>query len=161
MFVSPSTCSSANDEKKTSSSSSSSSSSRRHDGGHVVCAREVSSSGAVAYVLAMKKSSVASTMNGKKVVFVDLPATGSQLMPGRPFAMVEGEQGNVVTLESPVTGEVVEINERLLQEEPELVGGGGDDGWLVRVDPLLDDDDEDPDFATMMEMEMEEEKEEE
>ena len=131
---------------------------RRHDGGHVVCAREVSSSGVVAYVLKMKTTSVASTMNGKKVVFVDLPAMGSQLMPGRPFAMVEGEQGNVVTLESPVTGEVVEINERLLQEEPVLVGGGGDDGWLVRVDPFLDDDDEDPDFATMMELKMEEEE---
>ena len=115
------------------------------------------------YVLGMKSS--ASSMEGAKVCFVDLPPVGSQLMPGRPFAMVEGESGKIVTLESPVTGEVAGVNERLLRE-PELVsdggddgaedGGGGDrrgDGWLVRVDPFLDGDDEDPDFDSMISME--------
>lgn len=131
-----------------------------------MCAREVTSSGAVTYVLGMRPSFVASSMKGKKVVFVDLPKVGSQLMPGRPFGMVEGEGGIMVTLESPVTGEVVEVNERLLQEPWTLArggttgggatsseGGGGGDGWLVRVDPFLDgdDDDDDPDFAIMRE----------
>ena len=73
-------------------------------------------------------------------------------MPRRPFAMVEGEDGKMVTLESPITGEVAEVNERLLRE-PELVSGEGGDGggaWLVRVDPFLDGDDEDPDFDSMI-----------
>ena len=110
--------------------------------------------------------SSASSMEGAKVCFIDLPTVGSQLMPGRPFAMVEGESGKILTLESPITGEVAEVNERLLRE-PELVvgsgygaggsdgrdsggGGGGGDGWLVRVDPFLDRDDEDLDFDAML-----------
>lgn len=134
----------------------------RHDGGHVLCAREVTSSGAVTYVLGMRPSSIASSMKGKEVVFVDLPKMGSQLMPGRPFGMVEGEGGIVVTLESPVTGEVVKVNERLLQEPWTLArgdktgggatsseGGEGGYGWLVRVDPFLNVDVDDPDFAKM------------
>lgn len=54
----------------------------------------------------------------------------------------------MVTLESPVTGEVVGVNGRLL-EEPGLVGRPG--GWLVTVDPFLDPDDDDPEFTMMSE----------
>mmetsp|Transcript_37859 Transcript_37859/g.94128 ORF Transcript_37859/g.94128 Transcript_37859/m.94128 type:complete len:225 (-) Transcript_37859:171-845(-) len=140
----------------------------RHDGGDVVCAREVTSSeGAAAvtfqYVLGMRPSAVASRMNHAPVVFVDLPSVGQQLLPGRPFAMVEAEGHLMVTLESPVTGEVVEVNQRL-HLEPGLVGSGGSttrdggegggvgEGWLVKVEPFLDPNGgDDPDFATMCE----------
>lgn len=135
----------------------------RHDGGDVVCAREVThpsdgeGAGAITYVLGMRPSSAASRLSGSPAVFVDLPAVGAQLMPGRQFAMVEGQDGRRVTLKSPVTGEVVEVNEMLLQH-PALAGaagGGGGagslgDGWLVRVDPYLDTNDvDDPDFGMM------------
>jgi glycine cleavage system H lipoate-binding protein len=57
--------------------------------------------------------------------------------------MVEAEGHLMVTLESPVTGEVVEVNQRL-HVEPGLVGSGGSatrdggegggvgEGWLVK-----------------------------
>jgi glycine cleavage system H lipoate-binding protein len=50
----------------------------------------------VRYGLSMRPSSMAASMNGQKVVFVDLPEVGAQLMPGRPFGMVEGEGGQMV-----------------------------------------------------------------
>ena len=139
----------------------------------MVCAREPTGpEGQPTYVLGLRPSCVASNtgvLHQKKVVFVDLPQVGTQLFPGRPFSMVEGEGGPRLSLKSPVTGEVVEVNERLLRD-PGLVGrasdvaspGEGDggregrgstvgDGWLVRLEPYLDADELDPDFELMWE----------
>ena len=92
----------------------------------------------------------------------DLPPLGTQLVPGRPFAMLEAPGGKIITLESPVTGEVVKVNDALV-DSPELaskgvvvpggsrVRGGGvdDDGWIAKVDPWLNSGDPEPEFAAM------------
>ena len=64
----------------------------------------------------------------------------------------------MITLESPITGEVVEVNDALL-DNPGLASkglapgsgleGGAGDGWIARVDPLLSSGDPDPDFTAM------------
>jgi glycine cleavage system H protein len=57
---------------------------------------------------------------------------GSVLVQGRSMAVVELAK-SIVSVKSPVSGEVVEVNERLLAA-PELVHADPyGDGWLARV----------------------------
>lgn len=69
-----------------------------------------------------------------EVVYVDLPAVGKILKRGEVFGTVESVKA-VSELYSPVAGQVVERNEKLVQS-PELVNqdpyGGG---WIVVVKP--------------------------
>lgn len=75
-----------------------------------------------------------------EVVYVDLPAIGKILTPNAVLGTVESVKA-VSELYSPVAGEVVERNERLI-DSPELVNqepyGAG---WIVVVKPShLQDD---------------------
>jgi glycine cleavage system H protein len=66
------------------------------------------------------------------VVFVELPQVGSQLEAGDELGSIESVKA-VSELFSPVSGEVVEVND-LLTEKPELVNTDPyGDGWMVRV----------------------------
>ena len=66
------------------------------------------------------------------VVFVDLPAVGTQLEQFGKFGEVESVKA-VNDLFSPVSGEVVETNGRL-KESPELVNEEPyGDGWMIRL----------------------------
>ena len=66
------------------------------------------------------------------VVFVELPQVGAQLEAGDELGSIESVKA-VSELFSPVTGEVVEVNEALA-EKPELVNTDPyGDGWMVRV----------------------------
>jgi len=66
------------------------------------------------------------------VVFVELPQVGAQLDMGDELGSIESVKA-VSELFSPVTGEVVEINEAL-SEKPELVNTDPyGDGWMVRI----------------------------
>lgn len=69
------------------------------------------------------------------VIFVDLPAVGSQLEHAGEAGVIESVK-TASDLFAPVAGEVVEINPRL-EETPEIVN---DDvygaGWLFRVKPV-------------------------
>jgi glycine cleavage system H protein len=66
------------------------------------------------------------------VVFVELPQVGSQLEAGDELGSIESVKA-VSELFSPVSGEVVEVNE-LLTDKPELVNTDPyGDGWMVRV----------------------------
>lgn len=66
------------------------------------------------------------------VVFVELPQVGSQLEMGDELGSIESVKA-VSELFSPVTGEVVEINEALA-DKPDLVNSDPyGDGWMVRV----------------------------
>jgi len=70
------------------------------------------------------------------VVFVELPQVGSQLEAGDELGSIESVKA-VSELFSPVSGEVVEINEKLA-EKPELVNTDPyGDGWMIRI--RLDD----------------------
>ena len=66
------------------------------------------------------------------VVFVELPQVGSQLELGDELGSIESVKA-VSELFSPVSGEVIEVNEALA-EKPELVNTDPyGDGWMVRI----------------------------
>ncbi|MCM2316173.1 MAG: glycine cleavage system protein GcvH [Thermoanaerobaculia bacterium] len=66
------------------------------------------------------------------VVFVELPQVGSQVEANEEFGNIESVKA-ASELFSPVTGEVVEINEELASR-PELVNTDPyGDGWMLRV----------------------------
>ena len=66
------------------------------------------------------------------VVFVELPAVGAELELGDEFGSIESVKA-VSELFSPVSGEVIEVNEALTLK-PELVNTDPyGDGWMIRV----------------------------
>ncbi len=66
------------------------------------------------------------------VVFVELPQVGTQLEAGDELGSIESVKA-VSELFSPVSGEVVEVNEALT-EKPELVNTDPfGDGWMIRI----------------------------
>ena len=66
------------------------------------------------------------------VVFVELPQVGTQLDQGDELGSIESVKA-VSELFSPVSGEVIEINEALA-EKPELVNTDPyGDGWMIKV----------------------------
>jgi glycine cleavage system H protein len=68
------------------------------------------------------------------VVFVELPSVGDEVVAGEAFGVVESIKA-VSDLYSPVSGEVVAVNEDLF-DRPELLNEDPyGDGWLIEVDP--------------------------
>ena len=66
------------------------------------------------------------------VVFVELPKVGTELELGDEFGSIESVKA-VSELFSPVSGEVVEVNEAL-NEKPELVNTDPyGDGWMMKM----------------------------
>jgi len=66
------------------------------------------------------------------VVFVELPEVGDSVAAGDTFGVVESVKA-VSDVYSPVTGEVVEINEAL-PDEPELINTSPyEDAWMIKV----------------------------
>ncbi|MCP4572472.1 MAG: glycine cleavage system protein GcvH [bacterium] len=66
------------------------------------------------------------------VVFVELPDPGGEFSQGDTVGTIESVKA-VADLYLPVSGEIVEINEAVV-DSPELVNGAPmDDGWLVKV----------------------------
>ena len=66
------------------------------------------------------------------VVFVELPQVGAQLEAGDELGSIESVKA-VSELFSPVSGEVVEVNEALA-DKPELVNTDPyGDGWMIRI----------------------------
>lgn len=68
------------------------------------------------------------------VVFVELPEVGSQVSVGQEAGVVESVKA-ASDIISPVSGEVIAINE-LLEDSPETVNASPyDDGWFFKVRP--------------------------
>jgi glycine cleavage system H protein len=66
------------------------------------------------------------------VVFVELPQVGTQLDAADELGSIESVKA-VSELFSPVSGEVIEVNE-LLSEKPELVNTDPYvEGWMIRM----------------------------
>lgn len=81
------------------------------------------------------------------VVYLELPAEGTELTAGAPFGEIESAK-TVAELFAPVSGELIGVNGEL-EDRPELVNESPfDEGWIVRVrisnvdelDSLLDAD---------------------
>ena len=68
------------------------------------------------------------------VVFIQLPAVGAEVKFMEPFGVVESVKA-VSDLYAPVSGQVVEVNTRLL-ETPEVVNQDPHDaGWVIVARP--------------------------
>ncbi len=66
------------------------------------------------------------------VVFVQLPDVGDTVTAGAPVGEVESTK-SVSEIFSPLSGEVVAVNERLA-DTPELVNSGPyGDGWMIEL----------------------------
>ena len=66
------------------------------------------------------------------VVFVELPQVGTEIEQGDAMGSIESVKA-VSELFAPVSGEVVEVNEKLA-DKPELVNTDPyGDGWMIKV----------------------------
>lgn len=67
------------------------------------------------------------------VVFVELPMEGDSFEAGNGFGVVESVKA-VSDVYAPVSGTVIEVNEKLL-ESPELVNEDPyGDGWMIKLE---------------------------
>ena len=68
----------------------------------------------------------------KQVVFVELPEVGTQVSHMEPFGVIESVKATN-DLYSPVSGEVVEVNQAM-EDEPGLVNDDPyGEGWMITV----------------------------
>lgn len=66
------------------------------------------------------------------ITFVELPAVGDQLEAGKEMGSVESVKA-ASDLYSPVSGEVVAVNEALENAPEKINQSPFDEGWMVRV----------------------------
>ena len=66
-----------------------------------------------------------------EVLFVEMPEVGDELKAGKDFGVVESSKV-ASDLYAPISGEVLEINERL-DEEPEFINEEPYEAWIVKV----------------------------
>ena len=68
-----------------------------------------------------------------EIVYVDLPETGINVSKGEVLMEIESVK-SVAEVYSPVSGKIIETNEKL-SESPELVNNSPyDEGWLVKIE---------------------------
>lgn len=65
------------------------------------------------------------------VVYVDLPEVGDEVAAGEDFGAVESVKA-ASDLLSPVSGEVVEVNEAL-EDAPEMLNADAFGNWIIKV----------------------------
>ena len=65
------------------------------------------------------------------IVYVDMPEEGDEVNQGEEFGAVESVKA-ASDLISPITGEVVEVNEEL-SDKPELLNENAYDNWIIKV----------------------------
>lgn len=65
------------------------------------------------------------------IVYVDLPEVGDEVAAGEDFGAVESVKA-ASDLISPVSGEIVEINESL-EDEPGLINQDAFENWIIKV----------------------------
>jgi len=68
------------------------------------------------------------------VVYVELPDVGREVAAGEEVAVIESVKTTSDIL-APVSGEIREVNEALV-DTPEIINESPlDDGWLMRIEP--------------------------
>ena len=81
------------------------------------------------------------------IVYVELPEVGTELTQKKEFGVIESVKA-AFDLYAPVSGEVIEINESLLDAPEQVNASPYDEGWFLRIrmtdanelDALLDAD---------------------
>ena len=66
------------------------------------------------------------------LVYIELPKVGHQFVRGDKISVIESVK-SASDLVAPVSGEIVEVNDRL-EDDPELVSENPmDEGWFIKV----------------------------
>lgn len=88
------------------------------------------------------------------LVFVELPEIGTSLAQGDACCVVESVKA-ASDIYMPITGEVVDTNQALV-DEPEIINNSSyDDGWIFKIQPDDEDDIEQLMDASTYESELE------
>lgn len=66
-----------------------------------------------------------------EILFVEMPEVGDELKAGKDFGVVESSKV-ASDLYAPISGEVLEVNEKL-DEEPEFINEEPYEAWIVKV----------------------------
>ncbi len=74
------------------------------------------------------------------VVYIELPAIGSQFEAGQTFGLIESVKASS-DLYAPVSGEVVEVNTALENDQVPINSDPYGTGWIVRMKPSADGSD--------------------
>lgn len=69
-----------------------------------------------------------------EIVFVELPSDGEELEIGDTFGGVESTK-SVSDLFSPISGDIVEVNEMLLESPENINSDPYGDGWIIKIKP--------------------------
>ena len=73
------------------------------------------------------------------IVYVELPTVGDQVVAGEAFGVIESVKA-VSDLNAPVAGEVVAINEDLI-DQPEIINEECyGNGWIIKLKPSNQDE---------------------
>ena len=73
------------------------------------------------------------------IVFVELPEVDSELAQGDASCVVESVKA-ASDIYMPISGEVVDTNQGLV-DEPEMINSSAyDDGWIFKIKPVDEDD---------------------
>lgn len=90
------------------------------------------------------------------IVFVELPEVDSELSQGDASCVVESVKA-ASDIYMPITGVVVDTNQKLV-DEPEMINSSAyDDGWIFKIKPVDEDDIEQLMDASTYETECEDE----
>jgi len=73
------------------------------------------------------------------IVYVDLPKVGAQVDQGKSLGSVESVKA-VSDIYSPVTGEIIEVNETLAQSPEKLNQDPHGAAWLVKIRMSMPDE---------------------
>ncbi len=69
------------------------------------------------------------------IVFVELPEVGESIIQGNSFGSVESVKA-VEDMNAPISGEIVEINQRVIDSPENLQSDPHQKGWLLLVKPV-------------------------
>ena len=69
-----------------------------------------------------------------EIVYIELPSEGDEITKGDPFGAVESTKA-VSDLYAPVSGDVVEVNDTLLDTPETINGDPYGEGWMIKVRP--------------------------
>jgi len=66
------------------------------------------------------------------LVYIELPSVGEKITKGSPFGVIESVKA-VSDLNSPVSGEVIEVHEELSQQIDLISKDPYGEGWMIKV----------------------------
>ncbi|MFC0906300.1 glycine cleavage system protein GcvH [Clostridium sp. MT-14] len=66
-----------------------------------------------------------------EILFVEMPEVGDEVVKDSSFGVVESSKKASDTI-SPLSGEVIEINEKL-DDEPEYINEDPYDAWIIKI----------------------------